>query len=130
MNELLQNLLYAVITAGLPIILTYGISYLKTKRAEKLQNIENTYVKETITQATDIIMNVVDTIAQTYVDDLKKDGTFTPDNQKEALNKAVEQAKELLNDDVTELVVEKYNDLDGWIRATIESYIKSTKAVK
>lgn len=128
-NELLETLLYAVITTGLPILLGYGISYLKTKRAEKLQTIDNTYVKETITQATDIIISVVDEVAMTYVDDLKKTGSFDLDKQKIALEKAVTQAKTLLNNDATNLVVEKYNDLDSWIRSQIESYIKSTKVV-
>jgi hypothetical protein len=66
-------------------------------------------------------------VAQTYVDDLKKSGTFDLDKQKEALNKALNQAKDLMNNDMTNLVVEKYNDLDSWIINTIESYIKSTK---
>jgi hypothetical protein len=126
-NKLLQDVLYLVITTGLPILLGYGVSYLKAKRDEKLQNIDNTYVKETLTEATEIIFNVVDTVAQTYVDDLKKDGSFDLDKQKEALQKALIQAKKLMNDDMTNLVVEKYNDLDEWIRSQIESYIKITK---
>ena len=126
-NKLLETLLYAVITTALPIILGYSVSYLKAKRAEKLQLVDNTYVKETITEVTDVIMSVVDTVAMNYVDDLKKTGSFDLDKQDEALNKAVEQAKTLMNNDMTNLVVEKYNDLDGWIRSQIESYIKSTK---
>lgn len=126
-NELLQTLLYAVITTGLPIILGYGVTYLKAKRDEKLQNIDNIYVNETITEVTDIIMSVVDTVAMTYVDDLKKVGAFDLDKQDEALHKAINQTKNLINNDMTNLVVEKYNDLDGWIRSQIESYIKSTK---
>lgn len=130
MDELLQTLIYAVVTTGLPLLIAYVISYLKATRNEKLQNIENTYITETITQATDIIMSVVDQVAMTYVDDLKKAGTFTLDKQDEALEKALTQAKELMNDDVSELVIEKYNDLDTWIRTQIESYLKVTKVVK
>lgn len=126
-KELLQTLLYAVITTGLPILLGYGISYLKAKRTEKLQNVDNTYVKETITEVTDIIISVVDTVAMSYVDDIKKAGEFDLDKQNEALHKAINHTKDLMNNDMTNLVVEKYNDLDGWIRSQIESYIKSTK---
>jgi ribonuclease PH len=129
-NNLLETVLYAVITTGLPILLGYVISYLKSKTNEKLQKIDNTYVKETIAQATDIVISVVDTVGQTYVDDLKKNNSFDLDKQKEALNKAVEQVKELMNNDMTNLVVEKYNSFDSWIRSQIESYIKSTKVVK
>jgi hypothetical protein len=127
MNEFLQNLLYAVITAGLPVIIGYGVSYLKAKRDQKLQDIDNTYVKETILDATNIVIDAVKTVAQTYVDDLKKTGKFTVEEQKIALEKAIEQAKLLLTLDTTNLVIQKYNDLDAWIKTVIEAYIKTTK---
>lgn len=126
-NGLLQTLLYAVITAGLPVLLVYGISLLKVKRDEKLQNIDNEYVKNIIIDATNIVLGVVDTVGQTYVDDLKKEGKFDTEKQKEALNKALSQAKNLMNDEMVTLVVDKYNDLDTWIRTQIESYIKNSK---
>ena len=126
-NGLLETLLYAVITAGLPILLGYGVSYLKAKRDEKLQNIDNIYIENTLKEVTDIIFNTVDNVSQTYVDDLKKQGKFEVENQKEALEKALNQAKDLMNNDMTGLVVEKYNDLDGWIRNQIEAYIRATK---
>lgn len=127
MNDFLQTLLYTIITTALPIIVGYGVSYIRAKRDEKLLNIDNTYVSETIKETTDIIMRVVDAITQTYVDDLKKKGNFDATKQKEALEKAIEQAKNLMNDDMIDLVSDKYNDLDLWIRNTIEAYIKSTK---
>lgn len=127
MNEFLQNLLYAVITTVLPILVAYGVRYIKTKRAEKLQNIGNTYVQETIARATDIVIDAVEMVNQTFVDNLKKEGTFDPDKQKEALNKAVKAAKRLLSEEAGTLITEKYNDLDAWIRNTIESFIHSTK---
>lgn len=126
-NGLLQTLIYAVITAGLPILLGYGISLLKVKRDEKLQNIDNEYVKNIIVDATNIVLGVVDTVGQTYVDDLKKKGKFDAEKQKEALNKALDQAKNLMNNEMVTLVVDKYNDLDTWIRTQIESYIKNSK---
>lgn len=126
-NGLLQTLIYAFITAGLPILLGYGISLLKVKRDEKLQNIDNEYVKNIIVDATNIVLGVVDTVGQTYVDDLKKEGKFDAEKQKEALNKALNQAKNLMNDEMVTLVVDKYNDLDTWIRTQIESYIKNSK---
>lgn len=127
MDKILQDLLYAVITAVLPILVGYFVSYMKAKREEKLQKINNTYVKTTIQDVTDIIFNVVDTVSQTYVDNLKKEGTFDESKQKEALNKAINQAKELINEDGTKLITEKYNDLDTFIRNTIEAYIKNSK---
>jgi hypothetical protein len=126
-NELLQTLLYTVITTILPIITAYIISFLKAKRDEKLQDINNEYIRNTLKDAMDIILDTVDTISQTFVDDLKKDGKFDKDKQKEALEKAINQAKKLMSEEVISLIIEKYNDLDEWIRTQIEAYIKKTK---
>lgn len=126
-NELLQTLLYTVITTILPIITAYIISFLKAKRDEKLQDINNEYIRNTLKDAMDIILDTVDTISQTFVDDLKKDGKFDKDKQKEALEKAINQAKKLMSEEVISLIIEKYNDLDEWIRTQIEAYIKAKK---
>ena len=126
-NELLQTLLYTVITTILPIITAYIISFLKAKRDEKLQDINNEYIRNTLKDAMDIILDTVDTISQTFVDDLKKDGKFDKDKQKEALEKAINQAKKLMSEEVISLIIEKYNDLDEWIRTQIEAYIKKNK---
>ena len=126
-NELLQTLLYTVITTILPIITAYIISFLKAKRDEKLQDINNEYIRNTLKDAMDIILDTVDTISQTFVDDLKKDGKFDKDKQKEALEKAINQAKKLMSEEAISLIIEKYNDLDEWIRTQIEAYIKKTK---
>jgi len=126
-NELLQTLLYTVITTILPIITAYIISFLKAKRDEKLQDINNEYIRNTLKDAMDIILDTVDTISQTFVDDLKKDGKFDKDKQKEALEKAINQAKKLMSEEAISLIIEKYNDLDEWIRTQIEAYIKAKK---
>jgi len=127
MEKFLQEFIYAVVSVGLPIIITYVITYIKAKRDEKLQNIDNTYVKETLEDATEIVFKAVDTVAQQYVDELKKAGKFDIKEQKEALTKAIDQTKNLLNNEAINLITEKYNDLDSWIRTTIESYIKASK---
>jgi gas vesicle protein len=127
MSEFLQTILYAVITTCLPIIIGYVVSYLKAKRDKELQNIDSTYVKNTIKETTDTVISVVQTVAQTYVDDLKKAGRFTVEEQKIALSKAISQAKDLITIEAENVIVEKYSDLDAWIKTTIESYIQSTK---
>ena len=127
MDKFLQDLLYVVITAVVPILVGYIISFLKAQRDKGLQEIDNTYVKNTFKEVTDIILNVVDTVTQTFVDDLKKEGSFDETKQKEALEKAINQAKEMTNEDGVNLVLEKYGDLDAFIRLTIEAYIQSTK---
>lgn len=124
---LLETLIYAMITVGLPIVIGQTVGYIRVKRDKKVQSINNTYVANTLIEVTDIIFNVVDTVGQTYVDDLKRKGSFDKESQKEALEKALTQTKALMNEDMTGLVVEKYNDLDEWLRTQIESYIKSGK---
>ena len=84
-------------------------------------------MRDTLVDVTSIIINSVDTVGQTYVNNLKENGKFKAEEQATALQKAIDQTKELLSLDATNLVVEKYNDLDLYIRNTIESYILSNK---
>lgn len=127
MNELLQTLLYAVITTVVPILGVYLSTYLKAKRNVALQNIENDYIQNALMEATDIIFTVVDATSQVYVDNLKKAGEFTLEKQQEALESAIDTAKTLIEDETAGLIIDKYNDLDEWIRLKIEAYISQTK---
>lgn len=127
MDKFWQDLLYVVITAVVPILVGYFVSFLKAQRDKGLQEIDNTYVKTTFKEVTDIILKAVDTVSQTFVDNLKKEGSFDETKQKEALEKAINQAKDMINEEGVNLVLEKYGDLDAFIRLTIEAYIQSTK---
>lgn len=127
MEKFLQDLLYAVIVAGLPVVIAYGSAYLKTLRDKAINQIDNKYAKDTIKEVSDMIIAVVNQVSQTYVTDLKKEGKFDTESQQVALQKALELIKQMLTEDEKKLIEEKYQDLDTYIATMIESYIHATK---
>jgi predicted PurR-regulated permease PerM len=128
-NQALQTITYTLIVALLPVLVGYFITLIKAKRDILTQKIDNTYIKNTINEATDIIFKVVGQVSQQYVDDLKSIGKFNEAEQKIALEKAITQAKDLMSNDMINLLIQKYGDINIYIETIIESYIKSTKKV-
>lgn len=125
--EILNTLLVTVITTCVPILVTYAVKFLVTKRNAELQKMDDGFVKNTIVDVTDVILASVDSVSQTYVNDLKKEGKFTVQNQQEALDKAVESVKKLVTVDAADIINEKYGDFEEWVKVQIESYINSLK---
>ena len=127
-KEIMENALYIIITTSLPIFLGYLIILIRVKKNELIQKIDNEFIKATIEDATDLIFDSVDKVSQTYVDQLKKDGVFDINKQKEALLLAITSAKDLMSEEMMVLLNDKYNDLDEWIIQKIEAYIKIKKS--
>lgn len=90
----------------------------KTK-SEKLTN--------AVHQATDIVTQVVVTVTQTYVDDLKKTGSFDADAQKQALEMAKGAAADLISDEVQKLISENYGNFSDWLLSAIEAAVARNK---
>ena len=118
MNEYINEILGVVITAFVIPLITYlsneAIKLLKEKVAELK-----------IKKAEKVAQAAVAEIAQTYVDPLKKAGTFAEDTALIAFNKAFELATELINEDTQELIASIHNDFDSWLSAQIEAAVKN-----
>lgn len=123
-TSLIRDLLYVVLLGTIPIISRYIISFLDAKREEITSRSDEVIFEKTVSNALKIIEDVVNTVSQTYVDELKEKGEFTKEAQKEAFNKALTLSKELIDEESQELLVNTFTDLDAWIGVAIESYIK------
>ena len=124
MNEILFNILSVVVTTIiLPLISMIGgklINWLSTKiKNEKAGNLIGT--------TTEIVINAVKSVFQTYVDSLKKEGEFGKESQLVALNKAKEVAISQMTEEVKEFIRENYGDLDAWLNTQIEATIDTLK---
>lgn len=80
-----------------------------------------------LSQAIDIVIDVVDKINQTYVDNLKNDGMFNKDAQQRALNLAIIESEKLMTNEIAQFIQKNYGDLDEWITTKVEAYIKQSK---
>lgn len=124
MNEILLNILSVVVSAVvLPLISLIGaklVSFINTK-------INDEKASKLLSKATEIVTNAVRSVFQTYVEALKKNGTFDKESQISALNQAKTIAISQMTDEVKDYISATYGDLDNWLTIQIESTINLLK---
>lgn len=128
-NTLLQDLLYAVITAAVPVITMYIVKFLKTIFSKVKVETDQTIVKNTIDEALEIVLKVVASTSQTYVDSLKAEGKFDKEAQLLAFNNTKDTIKSLLSDEAKNLIATLYDDIDTWLTIQIESAVREQKLI-
>ena len=125
MNEFLSTLLQAVLIAAVPVISTFigkGLTALSGYLSSKT---ENDTAKKYLTAAEEAARKAVTYTSQTYVDALKKSGSFSKENQEEALSRAVDKAKSLLTVEAIAFLEEAYGDVTEFLKTNIEAEVRS-----
>ena len=79
------------------------------------------------TAVTKIIMNAVQSVFQTYVEALKKEGKFTPEEQKIANEKALAIIKSQLTDELAKYITDNFGDMEVFLKEQIEAIIYQLK---
>lgn len=124
MNEIILNIISVVVTAVILPLISYAgarlIAWLNAK-------IKDENAKQQLTVATDIVMNAVRSVFQTYVETLKKNDAFDKESQKVALIKAKDDALAQMSDEIKDYITKNYGDLETWITTQIESTINILK---
>ena len=124
MNEILLNVLSVLLTAViLPLISIAGTQLIKFINSK----IKNNELAKQLTTATTIVTNAVRVVFQTYVDTLKKNGSFDKEAQAEALNRAKNIALSQITEDTKSYIEENYGDFNNWLTIQIESTIDLLK---
>ncbi|BBA22589.1 hypothetical protein MBVR141_0942 [Mycoplasmopsis bovirhinis] len=124
MNEILMNIISVVVTAVILPLISFAGSKLIAWLNAKIKD-ENGKIQLTV--ATTIVTNAVRSVFQTYVDTLKKNGTFDLESQKIALTKAKDEALAQMTDDIKEYITKNYGDLEAWLTTQIEATINILK---
>lgn len=124
MNEILMNVLSAVVTAVILPLISIGGARLITLINEKIKNDE---AVKTLTTATDIVTSAVRSVFQTYVESLKNAGSFDKDAQEIALSKAKEVAMAQMSEEVKSYITTNYGSLEEWLTVQIEATINILK---
>lgn len=119
------NIIETVLTAVVVPLLAWGVKslvdWLNTK-------IHNETIEKYLTFAGDVVTQAVKETSQTYVDSLKKNGTFDEIAQKEAFRRTKETVLNLLTDNAIKAVEMVYGDINTWLRSKIESAVNDNKA--
>lgn len=116
MNELLQNLIYVVITVVLPILVKILFEYIKGKTAHTQY-----------ATAIEAVVTAVEFTNQTYVDALKKAGTFTEEAQKVAFETAKKTALNLMSADIQRFIEKQFDSLEEFVGTQIEATVRKYK---
>ncbi len=126
-QALLQDLLYTVITVCVPIVVKYLQDFIKSKIEQIAQNTENEKISDLLYQAEDLIVNVVTSVNQTYVDVLKENGKFDEEAANKAKGMALDAIKEMLTEKMKWAIEETYKDVNAYLETAIESSVRTAK---
>lgn len=117
---ILKMILMAVIPTATS-VLTYVIkNFIDSK-------VKQSETKEALNKCLSIVESSVKYVQQTYVDTLKKEGSFDEAAQAAALDQAKQKVSELLTDNLITTLQENYGDINSYIETAIESAIKDNK---
>ena len=128
MNEFLSTLLQAVLIAAIPVISAFIGKGVKAFADHLSAQTDNELAKKYLKEAADAIEEAVAFTNQTYVDTLKKSGTFTDENQEEARKKSLDKAVALLTADARKFLEEAYGDLNDYLLSRIEPEVRRQKS--
>jgi len=124
MNEIITSIISIVVTTVVLPLITLGgtklIQYLNSK-------INDENAKRILTSIATSVERAVRVVFQTYVESLKKSGTFDKEAQKKALVIAKQEVMRELDIEAKEFIVNNYGDLNAYITNQIESTINLLK---
>lgn len=123
MQEALNQLLIIIAMAvgtGIAGLIAKGFFELQKWIAAKTKN-------QKLLTATEVLERLVQEsvlmVQQTFVEQLKKDGKFDAEKQKEALTRSIKLVVDKLTPEVTNILQEVYGDVAELVTQKIEAYI-------
>lgn len=127
MQDLISDLLVAVVTVCVPIFTAYIVKAIQKAGDNAAADTEDLKVRGYIEEITAAITQAVSCTSQTYVDALKESGEFTLEAQKEALQKSIETAKSILSPAALEFIDDVYGDFVEYVTPKIEAEVRKQK---
>lgn len=129
-SELLNYILYIVLTTILPVITAYTVNLIKAHIKESnliLDATQTEYAAKLMESALSDVMDAVLYVNQVYTDSLKKSGQFDEKAQNEAFNRAYVEAVALISGESKKAVEQLYGSFDKWLRLKIEASVNISK---
>ena len=124
---LLQEIFFTCLLPLIGILCSYGIAFMQKKVKEMQANSQN----ELFNKYSDMLMGIVETCViatnQTYVDELKEQGRFGPEEHDIAYHKTFDAIKALLTEEMQKVLTEVYTDLDFYISQLIQEQVNVIK---
>lgn len=125
--DLVYDVLKLCVIPMLGVLTTYAVKWLSAKETEVLERVDNETADKYLTMIFETVRDCVSATTQTYVDALKKKGSFDAEAQREAFKMTYDAVVSILADDAKDYIVEVYGDLTAYLTTKIEAEVKAQK---
>lgn len=125
--ELLFQIFELCIIPLLAVLTGYLVQWIRAKTAEATEKNQKNVFDKYITMLGETIAKCVSATNQTYVDALKKAGSFDAEAQKHAFEMTLNAVMNVLGKDAIEYLTAIYGDLTGYLTTLIEAEVKAQK---
>lgn len=125
--ELIAQIFEVCLIPLLGVLTTFFVKWVNAQSEKLASSSKNETEKKYIEMLNETITDCVIATSQTYVDSLKKQGTFDVEAQKVAFNMTYEAVIKLLTNEATEYLNEAVGDLSLYITQKIESQVNLNK---
>lgn len=126
-QEILNNIIYTLVTTLLPLLITYVVLIAKNKLKEMTNDIKNEEVQEALQRLNSLIGDAIIDTTNNFTIKLKEEGKWTNETAQVALEKSLETVKAQLTEDMKIMITEKYNDLEAYLKAQIIAMYEKDK---
>lgn len=129
-TEMIQYILYIVLTAILPVAAKYTVNFIQARIRESafIEEAAKTEARSIlIKDALSDVMDAVLYVNQTFVDTLKARGEFTQSAWEEAKQKAYNAALLSVSEESKKAVASVYGSFDNWLQLKIEASVQTAK---
>lgn len=126
-QEILNNIIYTLVTTLLPLLITYLVLLAKNKLKELTNKIENEETREALQRLNSLIGDAIIDTTNNFTIKLKEEGKWTNETAQVALEKSLETVKAQLTEDMKIMITEKYNDLEAYLKAQIIAMYEKDK---
>ena len=125
--EILYQIFELCIVPLLAVLTGYLVRWIRVKTAEATEKNQKDVFDKYITMLGETVAKCVSATNQTYVDALKKAGSFDVEAQKHAFDMTLTAVMSVLGKDAIEYLTAIYGDLTGYLTTLIEAEVKSQK---
>lgn len=123
----MEMVLQVLIAIAIPVITTILTTLARKALEHQIQKIEDEKTRRLLLEGTSLILDSVNYVQQTYVDNLKSAGKFDAAAQQHALEAAKTRALDLMQDDVYKVLNSQYKNINNYMDTIIESAIAKKK---
>lgn len=122
-----NSILEVVIIPILGAVAVYVVNFINKKTQSVIAKTKSETLDKYICMLSDTIAQCVTATNQTYVEALKKQGSFDAEAQKTAFNLTYNAVMTVLSQEALECLTEAYGDLQSHITNQIEARVNSSK---